>query len=192
MRGKNLFILFVAFLIVVGAILYDQFNAKNEQSHETQTATPTSQYLSPTIPQTSLWLEPNRAKVASDGMVDLDMYINTQENKVTAVQLEISYDPTVLKFVSIQTTDLLEGKQILMKNIDEVHGHITFAAGISPSGQDISIQGADEIGKLVFQKLKTDMTQTEVTFLPSTLVTARNIQRSVLIGSKGAVINLSQ
>ncbi len=193
MSKQTLHILLVVIIIVVGAISYDMIRGPKENHVQSQlSATPTSQYLPQTVPQTTLWLQPNPATVTNDGSVDLDMYINAQENKVTAVQLEISYDPTALQYVSIKGTDLLAGRPELIKRIDEKNGRITFAAGVAPQDKNFSIQGADEIGKLVFRKLRTNETQTEVKLLPVSLVTARGVEQSVMTQAKGTIVNLSQ
>ena len=143
-----------------------------------QAAVPT--YLPSNIPQSSLWLETDPSEYTSTS-IPIDVYLGAEENRVTGVQLEISYDPTVLRFVSVDPVDLLIGKQELIKKVDEKSGRITYASGVLP-GQPV-IQGTDEIVKLVFQPVgsASQTRETEVKILPESLVSAQGVKKSVLV-----------
>ena len=169
-------LVFVIALVGLGAVIFLQTRSTRE---EVVQANPTPTYVPSNIPQTSLWFETNPDEYTSDS-IPVEIYISAEENKVTGVQLELSYDPKVLKFVSLKPVDLLGGRQELIKDIDEKTGRITYAVGAAP-GQP-TIQGTDEIVKLVFKPVGRSgvARETTVRILPETLVTAVGVNESVL------------
>ena len=172
------------------AILLELENIKQPSTYTATAGTPTSSFLSPTVPQTSLWIEPNPIKIDENGFVSMDVYINTKENKVTAVQLEIAYDPTMLQFVSLKPIDLLSGTVERINKIDKRTGRITYAAELGPTEHTAPIQGADSIVSLKFRPLKTIPQQTEIRVLPDSIITALDVDKSVLTETKNATVQL--
>ena len=147
-------------------------------------------FAPPTLPQTSIWLETRPPVIDAEGNVPLDMYINAKENRVNGIDLEVAYDPTVLKFVTIQWGELLGGKTALVKKIDEKNGRISYTVDVSHDKQNNFIQGADGIGVLTFRPISTSVKQTEVKVLPQTSVIAEGISGSALVGTKNTIVRL--
>jgi hypothetical protein len=145
-------------------------------------------YLPESTPQTSLRLDPKIAAINAEGNVQLDIYINTKENKVRNIQLEMRYDPAALKFVSINATELLGGKPGIIKKIDEKAGRITFSADIA--SQYPPIQASDEIATLVFHPLVVNAAETDVSILPESYVGAEGVNTSVLTKTEGTTVKL--
>lgn len=143
------------------------------------------------IPQTSLWLEQEQLKGEKKDTREIELvaYLNARENKLTSVQLELSYDPKVLQFVSIEPEDLLGGKHIFLKKVDAVKGRVSFGVENTPGKNQPPIQGADEIAKILFIKL-TKAPQTQVTVLPESRVIAEDISESAVVDTRSLTVNL--
>ncbi len=153
-----------------------------------QKPTTTTQSLSPTkipaIAESILSISPNplvlTTGTAKQGSVNIEL--NSGKNKVTAVQLELSYDPLVLKNVEINTASsgagFFESPNVLLKNIDDKNGRITFLLGITPTGNPKT--GIGTVAVLTFSAQSNTPGQTEINFLPKSLVTANGITSSVL------------
>ena len=108
----------------------------------------------------------------------LPITISTGTNKVTAVQMELQYDPKILINVSITPGTFLGNPVILLKKVDQKNGRVSYALGISP--QDNGKIGSGEVAILTFETLVQIPTQTSIQFLPKSLVTAEGITQSVL------------
>lgn len=108
----------------------------------------------------------------------LPIKITTGTNKVTAVQLELQFDPKVLNNVSIAPGSFFPKPVVLLNKIDAKSGRISYALGISP--QDQAILGQNSVAVLTFESFNQIPTQTSIQFLPKSLVTAEGVQESVL------------
>lgn len=104
--------------------------------------------------------------------------IATKKNKVTAVQLEMSYDPQVLTRVSLNPGTFFSKPVILLNKIDENNGRISYAIGASPNTS--GIEGEGIVAKLTFQAKSQLRQVSQISFLPKTLVTAGGSNQSVL------------
>jgi hypothetical protein len=109
----------------------------------------------------------------------LPINISTGKNKVTAVQLELQYDPQVLTNVAVTTGSFFTTPSVLLNQIDFKTGRISYAFGISPTGQ--AIMGKGNVANLTFSYIKSASPEkTAIIFLPKTLVTAEGVSESVL------------
>ena len=86
-----------AVLILFGQATIQRSNTANQPKHA-----PTPTYIPYNIPQTTLFVRPMADEKYADGTIPMELYISSKENKITDVFVEISYDPKVLKFVSIK------------------------------------------------------------------------------------------
>lgn len=108
----------------------------------------------------------------------LPLIINTGRNAVTAVQVELAFDPKVLAKVSVNPGSFFNNPIVLLNEVDESTGKISYALGISP--QDNGIRGEGVVAMISFQTKVASPTATSVTFLPKTMVTAEGVSQSVL------------
>ncbi len=175
-RNKLIIVLVVVFGVLLIAFL--SRGESDQQTSSNQSVSPTR--LPPSLPQTTLRFDPNPIKLDKDGKVHAKIYMDTKENKVSAVQLELAYDPKVLSFVSIEPEDFFANRQEIIKRIDAQRGRITYAVGITPQQRSTPIQGEDTIVEIVFTPVSSTVKETNITFLPHTMVTALGIQNSVL------------
>lgn len=97
---------------------------------------------------------------------------------VTAVQLELSFDPKLLTNMSIKEGPFFTNPVTLLKNINSATGKISYALGISPQAR--GVQGEGIIAILEFQAKSQGPKATTISFLPKTLVTAEGIEMSVI------------
>ncbi len=175
--------------VVAGVAVFIAVSPKNEtpqgasQSSGLQQSTPALN-----VSFTTLSLLPNPLTISSSS-ASVDVSIDTKTNKVTAVQLEISYDPKQLTNVNIaapKSGGFFDNPIVLLKKIDEKKGLISFALAISPS--QAAKQGTGNVATITFTSLITPVGQTEIKVLPETLVTAEGVSSSVLKSSTGTTI----
>lgn len=104
--------------------------------------------------------------------------IATGKNKVTAVQLELQFDPKVLTNAAVSPGSFFKNQIELLNQIDAETGRISYAFGIGLSDQAVMGNGVAAV--LTFQTKAAPAEQTAILFLPKTLVTAENETESVL------------
>lgn len=127
--------------------------------------------------QTALAFSPNPLTIASPSAT-VDVLVDTQTNPVTAVQLELSYDPKVITSVDVQPGSFFTNPAELLKTIDTKEGKISYALGILPSDNPKKGQGV--VATITFRTSLAAGQATQISFLPKTLVTASGIASSVL------------
>jgi len=108
----------------------------------------------------------------------LPVNISTGTNKVTAVQLELQYDPAALTYVAIAPGPFFAKPDVLSNQIDAKTGRITYAFGAGLTGKAIAGEGI--VANITFSAKVQTLTNTSITFLPKTLVTAEGINDSIL------------
>jgi hypothetical protein len=121
---------------------------------------------------------------AITGNKEVDINLNSGDNKVTGAQIELTYDPKVLTDVDIKPGTFFTNPVVVGKTIDTKTGRITFMVG-NEIGQQ-GIQGTGPVAVLSFTKTVPD--ETTLDLLPESLVTAQGYQSSVLKETSSAVI----
>lgn len=160
-----------------------------------QQATDVTQGPTPTpVAQTTLSLSPETVQLAANGTGSIDVLIDTGENEVTGVQLEISYDPDIIRNVTATPADFLQNPiapDRATVNSNNEPGHFTFFLGTLADGT----KGTGKVATITFQKVPTaprDVTETNIEILPETLVTSKGVfNTSVLESATGATILLT-
>lgn len=123
---------------------------------------------------------------AANAVYSLPLMISTGRNAVTAVQVELSFDPQVLTKVTVNPGSFFNNPIVLLNDVDQQAGKISYALGISP--QDNGISGEGVVATINFQTKVAAPTTTSVTFLAKTLVTAEGVSQSVLKSSSPALL----
>jgi hypothetical protein len=191
MSRKTLALL-TSLLLITGVLLALALTSSKKEPVAPEQQQPITTEPSPTTPvaYTVLSMQPNPVTV-TNGQGSVDVMINTDQNDVTAVQLELQYDPKVLSNVKVIQSDLFENTVVLLNQTDTKNGRISYAMGIPPSQQPI--KGTGKIATITFSARATEgITSTELSFRPLSLVTAQGISTSVLKESTGTTINLAQ
>ena len=112
------------------------------------------------------------------------------KNKVTAVQLELQYDSKVLSNVSVVPGSFFNNPNILLNQIDAKTGRISYAFGVGLEEKGLAGQGI--VATLTFETNAGITQQTRISFLPKTLVTAENINQSVLKQTNDSVLIIGE
>ena len=113
----------------------------------------------------------------------LPILINTGTNKVTAVQLELSFDPNILTNVNITPSTFFKNPNVVINKINTDTGKISYAlAATQPEG---SKQGEDTLVTLTFEARILSVSSA-ITFLPRTFVTAEGLDSSALKSTNSA------
>ena len=174
-------------LVLVTVILFVvAFRAGKQQQAPSVTPTPVVSNPSPMVPaHTALSFASNAITAAPGQQSKVDISIDTSDNAVTAVQLELQYDPMVVSNVQVTSGPLLQNPVVLINKNDTKTGRVTYAFGILPNHQPV--QGMGSIATVTFTTKGAVGTQSDITLLPSTLVTARGVAESVLKASTSSV-----
>lgn len=178
---------FVTFLIVVTVVLLGLAVYTQKPSVPTPTV---QQPTSPSYAHTTLKLTPPVNTPSLPNTYSTDVSIATGGDKVTAAQLELSYDPKVLTNVQIKPGTFIQNPVVLLKKVDEANGRISLAIGI-PLGQ-AALAGTGTVATITFDEIPTATGSTILDFLPKTAVTAQGIAQSVLKTSTGSLFFVNQ
>lgn len=187
MSKRTLFLIFALFIItfvLLAITLYDPYSRKLQSQERTSPTAP--------IAQTILSFGQPVATPSSTASLNYTLPINitTGNNKVTAVQLEMQYDPKILTNVSVTPGSFFKNPVVLLNQIDAKTGRISYAFGISPAEQGVVGNAVAAI--LIFKTSTTAPEQTAILFLPKTLVTAEGITQSVLKSATPINITVEQ
>lgn len=118
----------------------------------------------------------------------LPINISTGKNRVTAVQLELQYDPAVLTNVAVVPDSFFANPNVLLNQIDTKTGRISYAFGIGLSDQ--AVVGKGTVANLTFSVRAGIPEKTAIIFLPKTLVMDEEVVQSVLKASTNALFTV--
>ncbi len=178
---------FVTFLIAVTLVLLGLAVYTQKPSVPTPT---TQQPTSPSYAHTTLRLTPPVNTPALPNTYSTDVTVSSNGDKVTAAQLELSYDPKVLTNVDIKPGTFIQNPVVLLKKVDQTNGRISLAIGIPLGGTPPT--GAGTVATITFNEVPTATGSTILDFLPKTAVTAQGIAQSVLKTSTGSLFFVNQ
>jgi hypothetical protein len=176
------FLLIVVLALITGGLVALALVPKTPTKQETAKVAK----VTPNPIQTTLTISSTPIPQATASSYTTDIVINTGQNRVTSVQLELSYDPKVLTKVNINEGSFFTNPNIILKNIDPKNGRITFA--ISPA-DEMGALGQGILAKITFTAPK-NIAPTRIDFLPKTKVSAEDTSESVLKSSVGALFSL--
>lgn len=142
----------------------------------------------PTVPAHSvLTLSPNPVIVGAGQRGSIDVNISTSDNAVTAVQLEIAYDPSFITNVKVVPGVKFENPVVIIDRNDPKKGTYVYAFGIMPNRP--TVEGVGSVATITFTALDNSG-RSQLMLLPTTLVTASGVSGSVLKSSSGTVIEV--
>lgn len=181
-------------LILVTVVLFIIALRSSQQPSQTNVA-PSGTVMQPSptvsVAHSVLKLSPNPVQVASGGQGKVSVEIDTSDNPVTAVQLELSYDPKSITNVQVEPGPLFTNSVVLVGNNHPTNktanqtGRFTFAFGKTPS--QTPVKGTGTVATITFAVLP-GAKSSQLTLLPTTLVTARGVPNSVLKSSTGTQV----
>lgn len=174
MSKRTLFLIFALFLIAFVLLAMALYQPQAPK------VTPVKTVVKESVAQTVLSFG-NSSLVASSASTlsySIPVNISTGKNKVTAVQLELQYDPEILTNIIISPGSFFTKPDVLLNQIDTKTGRISYAFGVGLA--DEGVVGKGTIANLTFSTKTKTPARTTITFLPKTLVTAQGINESVL------------
>lgn len=186
MSKRTLALVTILLFVAVGLVAI----AVSLQKPSRPAPTPTQSVPTPTpLVQTVLSMSPNPFSVAPNASTSASVLIETGRNSVTAVQLELSFDPKVLENVTVAppaTAGFFANPIVLLNNIDSKNGKATFAIAIPPAGTPASGQGT--VAVVSFTVRGALGQRTTISILPTSLVTATGAASSVLKSTSGTTV----
>ena len=188
MSKRTFALIFTLFIIAIVLVIIALYNPSSYDTStpKTLTATPTPAITKP-LAQTELKFGTlSNLPVISSSLgaklaYSIPVIISSKNNKITAVQLELSYDPNMLTEISLMPGEFFPKPVSLLNQIDEKNGRISYAIGTSPT--ESGIQGEGVVAILTFQAKSPLRAETSISFLPKTLVTAECTNQTVLKSS---------
>jgi hypothetical protein len=184
---KKTFFLIIFLIFVAGGLTTLALYTNRIGVSEIPTPTPV-QVLADTV----LTISSTPQKQASISAYKVNVDIDTGKNKVTKVQLELSFNPLLLTNVDIIPGPFFDQGQILLKNIDSENGRISFAIKQSPDENGVT--GKKSLATILFTTTKALPlgSQISINFEPKTQVSAINTSESVLKSTTGALFILTK
>ena len=187
MSKRTLFLIFALFIItsvLLALALYAPSSPK-----------PTQTVIAPEEPAAQTILSFGELSIATSSSTanlsySLPIRIATGTNKVTAIQLELQYDPKVLTNVSVTPGVFFKNPVVLLNQIDVKKGRISYAFGSGLT--DPAVMGQGVIATLAFEAEKGLGEETTILFLPKTLVTAEGETESVLKETNAAQFTVAK
>jgi len=136
--------------------------------------TPAGQVVPTKIPSVQTSFLSFQQKTGTSSAIVLD----TGNKAVTAVQLDIAFDPTIIHDVSIQPGNFFNRSLSLLNRVDYKAGSIFYVLAIPPTGN--AKQGKGEIATIYYSFNSGAFNPTTFQFLPRTKIAAQGIDESVL------------
>lgn len=164
---------------------------QQQQAPSAPSASPMAQQPTPEIPaHTVLQLGPNPITVAPGQTSTVNITMDTSDNNVTAVQLELGYDPTIVSILKITPGTMFASQPVVLIDKDNTTtGRYTYAFGITPNSQPV--KGSGIVATITFTtKAGAVGKDTQIGLLPTSLVTARGVAQSVLKSASGTVVDI--
>lgn len=144
-----------------------------------------------TVPSlATIRMTPEAYTLPTTGNGQLDIVVDPSSHEVTAVQLEIKYDPAKLRNVAITSvnTFFLNPVSISPDTVDQTSGIINFSRGLSPA--DSPPTGPGVFARLTFSKVTGATGSTPLNFLSKTKVTTLGVGTSVLNSATGSTVTI--
>lgn len=179
-------------LVIVTVILFVVALKSSLKPSQQPTPSPSVQpQVTPIVPvKTTLNISPNPIVVGARQKGSVDVNIDTSDNEVTAIQLEIAYDPNFITNVKVAPGGLFQNPVLLIDKNSVKEGRYTYAFGIMPNSSTIT--GTGTVATITFTALNKPGQDSQLALLPTTLVTARGVSESVLKAATGTLITIGQ
>jgi len=181
-------LILIAFLTLLTAF-FIYIAVSQRPSRKTTPVTKVTPTQKPIPAYTLLTLSPQTLSLSSNSgslQVLIDTGTGSKTNMVTAVQLEMQYDPKMISGVTITSGDFIPNATQLVNTVDPVTGTMTYALAISPAENGKAGKGT--VATIRFQSIMQKGQKTSLTLLPTTLVTAQGVAESVLKNAMSATI----
>jgi hypothetical protein len=138
--------------------------------------------------ETDLYFLSPATQVTGGKQTEVKLMIDTHENKVAQVQLELRYNPQELTILSLRPGDYFPQSILLLNEIDEKRGRVNFALTIPENLPEKT--GRGELVTLIISRPidASESSKSSIEFLPKTSVRDRDQSVSLLRSSKGIAV----
>ncbi len=177
--------LFVITVVLVAAAVNTSRNNVPSQNPVANAPTPTP------YAHSILTLSPASTQVAPNTASSVNVMIDTGENVVSGVQLELSYDPVMLTDVKVAPGTFFTNPLAIINRTDATIGRVTYALVVSKAS--LAQKGVGTVATISFTTKYPGKGSgtTELKLLPKTLVSAIGVGPSVLLRSgEGVTITI--
>lgn len=186
-------LIMLVFALALVTFFLNAYEKKKPSESMGEVSTRPTAAISP-LAQSTLVLTPNPVYLDANGTGIIHVDIETNANEVTAIQLELQYDPKAITNVRIKPSQFFASPVELMKRIDRKNGKITYMVGISPLQKPI--KGRGTVAEISFKKVPSaNFRETEFTFSRTanaeSIVAATGVDLSVLKSTYGTKILLN-
>lgn len=189
--SRRTIILIIVLIAITGVLLAVALTQKKKAPTSPEVPSQKPQVQVP-YAHTTLEISSNPVSVSTTSGISktfsADITINTETDKVTAVQLELSFDPKAISNVDVKPGTFFKNPAQLIKRVNAKDGTVSYALGINPGENGIS--GTGTVAVISYTEIGQAGTYTQINFLPKTLVTAEGTDKSVLKKSIGSLIML--
>jgi hypothetical protein len=164
--SKTLLLLILLFFLSVGGFFYVKYiflkNPLPALSHFSSSP--------PLNPQATLFFSPESFVVSSGQLTSVNVMFESKTTFPTTIQFELSYDPMTLSNIQIYPGNYFPNPEILLQNIDEKSGRISYAI----SSESNTTQQMGTIATISFIPYAASPKQTSLHLLPKTSIKGGN------------------
>lgn len=195
MSKKLIVTIIIAAALTVGFVLVavGVIGPNGETKKNTKSATlPNLDFIPKTA---SLYFSPPLLQ-ATTQPVTVDVIVETGGQAISGTQLELKYDPQVIKNVKVASpTDSFFGSasdyKVLFTKVDPANGMVSFTVAVN--GRTMAKKGNGKVATLSFTVDQTAANPTtSLTFAPTTLVTIFGANQTILKEAAGLTVVLDQ
>ena len=171
--------LIVLLALIAGLLVYVAVNPKGNF--------PFSRHQElPNPAETTLNIE--KATQVTPNKYSTDITVDTHSNSITAVQIELSYDPKLLSDVVITPADFFPNNVVLINKVDQENGRITFA--VAAAQNEDTVKGSGKLATITFSSAPYQIATTVIRFMPKTSVTGVETTASLLKSTADGLIEI--
>jgi len=167
MPRKTLLLILFLIAVTIGLVLL----SVSQQKPETEPQTPAKE-----IVNADSTLSFGEA-VIENGSYFTPVLIDSGTNKLTGAQLELIFDPNEVTNVKIEEGNYFKNQIVLLNDVNEKTGRITFAVGVQP--EESPSMGSGTVAVVAFTP-KPGVDKVNIKFMDKTQVAAKDIRITVL------------
>ena len=179
---------FITFLIVVTLLLIGL--AVYVQNPSKPSINQPGAGVTPSYAHTTLKLTPPVNTPTQLNTYTTDVNIATGGDKITGVQLELTYDPKVLTNVQIKPGDFIQSPAILLKKVDQANGRISLHLAVKSQKDLVGQEGT--VATITFNEVLDAKGSTILDFLPKTQAWSQDVAPSVIKSTTGSLFFVNQ
>lgn len=185
MPKRTLILILVLIIVTVGLVWLSVYTIPQQK-----VTVPNPTAVAPTYAKTTITLSSTPASVSATSSYTLNADVSTNGNKLTAVQMELSFNPKAITNVDVLPGSFFNNPVVLLKKVDQTAGRISYAIAIK--GDQEPASGTGTVAVIQFQPIKdSGLTTTSISFLPKSMASDASQKLSVLKSALGTVVDLS-